>query len=72
MHCRPTDGRVASVLLTLRKCGLSAERIKREKRGKEREGERALSALANVPAAADDADDDGDAECESSSLLKKH
>ena len=58
-----------SVLLTLRKCGLSAERIKREKRGKEREGEGALSALANVPA--DDADDD-DAECESSSLLKKH
>ena len=56
-----------SVLLTLRKCGLSAERIKREKRG--REGGRALSALANVPAAADD---DGDAECESSSLLKKH
>ena len=41
----------------------------REKRGKE--GERALSALANVPAA-DDAADDGDAECESSSLLKKH
>ena len=64
-----------SVLLTLRKCGLSAERIKREKRGKEggREGERALSALANVPAAADDDDaDDDDAECESSSLLKKH
>ena len=60
-----------SVLLTLRKCGLSAERIKREKREGKREGERALSALANVPAA-DDAADDGDAECESSSLLKKH